>query len=75
MQNLMENRRKNESVGDMLRFWRQLHKISQMDLALDVDISSKHLSFVETGKSQPSRNLILKIAHSLKLPLRHRNAF
>jgi len=75
MQKLMENRKKNETVGDMLRFWRQLHKISQMDLALNVDISSKHLSFVETGKSQPSRNLILKIAHSLKLPLRHRNAF
>jgi len=46
-----------------------------MDLALNIDISSKHLSFVETGKSTPSRNLVLKIAHSLKLPLRHRNAF
>jgi len=74
MQNVMFNRKKNESVGDMLRFWRQLNKISQMDLALEADISTKHLSFVETGKSLPSRSLILKMAASLKLPLRHRNA-
>ena len=75
MRNLMKNEKKHESIGEMLRFWRQLLRISQMDLALNVDISSKHLSFVETGKSKPSRNLVLKIAHSLKLPLRHRNAF
>ena len=75
MRNLMKNEKKHESIGEMLRFWRQLNRISQMDLALNVDISSKHLSFVETGKSKPSRNLVLKIAHSLKLPLRHRNAF
>lgn len=67
--------KKSESTGDMLRFWRQLHRISQMDLALDVGISSKHLSFVETGRSQPSRQMVLKIAQALKLPLRHRNAF
>lgn len=75
MQNLLKNEKKNDSVGDILRFWRQTRKISQMDLALDVGVSSKHLSFVETGKSQPSRGLVLKIAHSLKLPFRHRNAF
>lgn len=75
MHNLMKNEREHESIGEMLRFWRQLNRISQMDLALNVDISSRHLSFVETGKSKPSRNLVLKIAHSLKLPLRHRNAF
>lgn len=51
-----------------------MKKISQLDLALDVGVSSKHLSFVETGKSRPSRALILKMAQSLKLPLRHRNA-
>ena len=67
--------KKHNSVGEMLRFWRQLNRKSQMDLALDIDISSKHLSFVETGRSKPSRNLALKITHSLKLPLRHRNAF
>ncbi len=46
-----------------------------MDLALDAGISSKHLSFVETGRSQPSRDLVLKLANSLKVPLRHRNVF
>lgn len=75
MENLLKFGKMQESVGEMLRFWRQLNRKSQMDLALDVDISSRHLSFVETGKSKPSRNLVLKIAHSLKLPLRHRNAF
>lgn len=75
MENLVKIPKKQESVGEMLRFWRQLNRKSQMDLALDVDISSKHLSFVETGKSKPSRHLVMKIAHSLKLPLRHRNAF
>lgn len=74
MPNTMILKKKHESVGDILRFWRQLKKISQLDLALDVDISSKHLSFVETGKSTPSRKLVLKIAQSLKLPLRHQNA-
>jgi DNA-binding XRE family transcriptional regulator len=49
--------------------------MSQMDLALEVGISTKHLSFVETGRSKPSRSLILKMAHTLKLPLRHRNSF
>ncbi len=75
MLNLKKNKNKNESLGDLLRFWRQLKRISQMDLALDVGISSRHLSFVETGRSQPSRALILKLAHSLKLPLRHRDSF
>jgi transcriptional regulator with XRE-family HTH domain len=75
MENLVKIPKKQESIGEMLRFWRQLNRKSQMDLALDVDVSSKHLSFVETGKSKPSRHLVLKIAQSLKLPLRHRNAF
>ena len=75
MRNLIIKEKKHDSVGEMLRFWRQLNRISQMDLALDIDISPRHLSFVETGKSNPSRDLVLRIAHSLKLPLRHRNAF
>ncbi len=75
MQNLMQSRKKNESVGDFLRFWRKFNKMSQMDLALEVGVSTKHLSFVETGRSMPSRKLILKMAHSLNLPLRHRNSF
>ena len=75
MQNLMEIEKKSESAGDILRFWRKLNRKSQMDLALEVGISTKHLSFVETGRSKPSRSLVLKMAHSLKLPLRHRNSF
>jgi len=75
MQNLMEITKKNESAGNFLRFWRKFNRMSQMDLALEIGVSTKHLSFVETGRSKPSRNLVLKMAHSLKLPLRHRNAF
>ncbi len=71
----LKKEKKHESVGDMMRFWRKLNRISQMDLALNIDISPKHLSFVETGRSNPSRDLVLRIAHSLKLPFRHRNAF
>ena len=67
--------KKTESLGDLLRFWRQLKKKSQMDLAFDAGISPKHLSFVETGKSRPSRRLVLALAGALNLPLRHRNAF
>jgi transcriptional regulator with XRE-family HTH domain len=75
MHNFVINKKKKESVGDFLRFWRNIKRISQMDLALDIGISSKHLSFVETGKSKPSRSLILKLSDALNLPLRHRNVF
>ncbi|MEM7348320.1 MAG: helix-turn-helix domain-containing protein [Chloroflexota bacterium] len=64
---------KNNSVGETLRHWRHVRKMSQMALALDVEISPKHLSFVETGKARPSRALILRIANSLNLSLRQRN--
>lgn len=74
MRHLLKKEINREPIGERLRFWRQFNRISQMDLALDIDISSKHLSFVETGKSRPSRSVILKIAHSLKLPFRHLNA-
>jgi transcriptional regulator with XRE-family HTH domain len=57
----------------MLRYWRQLRSKSQMDLALDIDISTRHLSFVETGKSRPGRDLLLKLADALRIPLRQRN--
>ena len=75
MEELIKKGKKYESIGEMLRFWRKLKKISQMDLALDIGISSKHLSFVETGRSKPSRNLVLKITQALKIPFRHQNAF
>ncbi|MFZ5572696.1 MAG: helix-turn-helix domain-containing protein [Thermodesulfobacteriota bacterium] len=75
MRILIKNEKKPESIGEMVRFWRQAKRVSQLDLALDIDISSKHLSFVETGRARPSRNLVLKIAQRLKMPLRQQNAF
>lgn len=75
MHKLSNNRKAYESAGGMLRYWRKINRISQLDLAFEVGVSPKHLSFVETGKSQPSRKLILKMAHTLKLPLRQRNTF
>ena len=68
MLNLGDNGDKPNTVGEILLYWRRLRKISQMELALDVNVSSRHLSFVETGKSKPSRDLILRIADSLNLP-------
>jgi transcriptional regulator with XRE-family HTH domain len=61
-------------LGDQLREWRQLRRRSQMDLALDADISARHLSFIETGRSRPSRDMVLLLAQELDVPLRERNA-
>ena len=60
-------------VSELLRDWRTRRRRSQMDLALDVGVSTRHLSFVETGRSRPSPELILAIAHHLDVPLRERN--
>ena len=61
-------------VGDLLREWRQRRRMSQLGLALDADVSAKHLSFVETGRAQPSREMVLRLAERLDVPLRERNA-
>ena len=60
-------------IGDHLRAWRQRRRLSQLDLALEAEISTKHLSFLETGRSQPSRDMVLKLAEQLEIPLRERN--
>jgi transcriptional regulator with XRE-family HTH domain len=60
-------------VGELLRDWRQRRRLSQLDLALDVSVSARHLSFVETGRARPSRELLLDLAEQLALPLRDRN--
>jgi transcriptional regulator with XRE-family HTH domain len=60
-------------VGDLLREWRQRRHISQLDLACDAEISTRHLSFLETGRSQPSRDMVLRLAERLEIPLRERN--
>ena len=66
----MENTR---PFGDQLRDWRQRRHLSQLDLAAEVDISTRHLSFVETGRSQPSRAMVLRLAERLNVPFRERN--
>jgi transcriptional regulator with XRE-family HTH domain len=60
-------------VGDQLRAWRGRRRLSQLDLALDAEISARHLSFLETGRSRPSRAMLLRLAERLNIPLRDRN--
>jgi transcriptional regulator with XRE-family HTH domain len=60
--------------GDQLRDWRQRRRLSQLDLAAEVEISTRHLSFVETGRAQPSRAMVLRLAERLNVPFRERNA-
>ena len=62
-----------QSVGSLLRDWRKRRHLSQLDLACDADISARHLSFLETGRSQPSREMLLHLAEQLEIPLRERN--
>ncbi|TFW20070.1 XRE family transcriptional regulator [Massilia arenosa] len=61
-------------VGALLREWRAARRLSQLDLALDAEISARHLSCIETGKAQPSRPLLMRLADALDMPLRERNA-
>lgn len=61
------------SLGDHLREWRQRRRMSQLDLALEADISQRHLSFIESGRSTPSREMLLHLADRLSVPLRDRN--
>jgi transcriptional regulator with XRE-family HTH domain len=60
-------------VGAVLREWRQRRQLSQLDLACEAEISTKHLSFLETGRSQPSREMVMHLAELLDIPLRERN--
>lgn len=60
-------------VGTLLRDWRQRRHFSQLDLAVAAGVSARHLSFVETGRSRPSREMVLHLAEHLDVPLRHRN--
>jgi transcriptional regulator with XRE-family HTH domain len=60
-------------IGDLLREWRQRRRMSQLDLALTAEVSTRHLSFVESGRAQPSREMVLNLAERLDVPLRERN--
>lgn len=64
----------DSALGHKLREWRQRRRLSQLDLASEAEISSRHLSFIETGRTAPSRAMVLRIADTLDLPLRERNA-
>ena len=66
----MEN---TQTVGSLIKTWRERRRRSQLDLALDAEISTRHLSFVETGRARPSREMILLLAENLEIPLRERN--
>jgi len=62
-----------QPVGLLLREWRQRRHLSQLDLASEAEISTRHLSFLETGRALPSRDMVLHLAERLEIPLRERN--
>jgi transcriptional regulator with XRE-family HTH domain len=62
-----------ETVGDLLRFWRQRRRLSQQELALEANVSTRHLSFIETGRARASRQLLVHLSDTLSMPLRERN--
>lgn len=67
----MNDQRKG--IGALVRAWRKRRRLSQLELSLQADISARHLSFVESGRSKPSRKMIIHLAEELGVPLRERN--
>jgi transcriptional regulator with XRE-family HTH domain len=70
---MAEREQEPQTVGELIRFWRTHRRLSQLELALDANLSTKHLSFVETGRSRPSRQLLIHLAQELDLPIAERN--
>jgi transcriptional regulator with XRE-family HTH domain len=70
---MQTNSQPARGVGPQIRDWRQRRRRSQLDLALEADISPRHLSFLETGRSRPSRDMVLRLAEKLDVPLREQN--
>ncbi|MGW1913080.1 helix-turn-helix domain-containing protein [Streptomyces sp. NPDC002076] len=64
----------DKGVGPLLRAWRERRRISQLELALRADSSARHISFIETGRSRPSEDMVLRLAEHLDVPVRERNA-
>jgi transcriptional regulator with XRE-family HTH domain len=60
-------------IGELLRSWRQRRSLSQLELALEAEVSARHLSFLETGRSRPSREMVIRLSEELQVPLRERN--
>jgi transcriptional regulator with XRE-family HTH domain len=69
----MDTRRDARPVGELLRQWRTRRRLSQLDLANLAEVSTRHLSFVETGRAAPSREMVLHLTEHLEVPLRERN--
>lgn len=65
--------RTRSEFGELVARWRKTRRMSQLGLALEAEISSRHLSFVETGRARPSRDMVLRLARALDVPLRERN--
>ena len=61
------------AFGTLLREWRQRRRLSQLELACEAEISTRHLSFVETGRATPSREMVLRLSNQLSIPMRERN--
>ncbi|MET9828121.1 helix-turn-helix transcriptional regulator [Streptomyces sp. NPDC006385] len=64
----------DQGVGPLLRAWREQRRVSQLELALRADSSARHISFIETGRSRPSEEMVLRLAEHLDVPVRERNA-
>lgn len=73
MGSIVEAATRQQTIGDRLRQWRERRRMSQLTLALEAEVSARHLSFVETGRSRPSREMVLRLAEKLDIPLRERN--
>jgi transcriptional regulator with XRE-family HTH domain len=69
----MTTARAQRPVGELLRQWRERRRLSQLDFSIQAEISTRHLSFVETGRSAPSRDMVLRLSEHLDVPLRERN--
>ncbi len=69
-----KERRPEEGVGPLLRGWREQRRVSQLELALRAGSSARHISFIETGRSRPSEEMVLRLAEHLDIPVRDRNA-
>src|ERR1700733_1046134 len=74
MTTLARSSRATPAVGQLLREWRERRRLSQLDLSIQADISARHLSFVETGRSQPTSGMILRLSEQLDVPLGAPNA-
>lgn len=70
----MSVRSRRPAVGELLRGWRERRRLTQLGLSLQADVSARHLSFIETGRSRPTSEMILRLSEELDVPLRDRNA-